>query len=330
MSSFSLINNISVFLPETILTNCDLALEFNVFEEQIFKSVGIKTRYISGVDELASDLGIKAVENLLNEKKINKEDVDFLIFCSTCFDYSAPATSCILQDKLGLKKSTACMDLPYGCSGYIYGLALAKSLVVSGVAKNILFITSDNLTKTISKSSLELRSIFSDAAAVTLINNSNYNAIGEFVFGTDGSGALDVFISRSGYRNSIDISYLNLEQLPNGKFEMDGMKVFNFGLKVVPSLINDILEKNKINFNDIDMFIFHQPSRFLLDVLKKKMNIPDNKFFVNIEERGNTSSTSIPLALFDAKKQGKIHEGMTILLAGFGVGYSWGGTIIKI
>ena len=326
----SLIKNITIFLPETVLTNRDLAIEFNVSEDHIFKSVGIKTRHISGPDELASEMGIKAVENLFNEGEINKQDIDFLIFCSTCFDYSAPTTSCILQDRLGLSKQIACLDLPYGCSGFIYGLAMAKSFIKSGMAKNILFITSDNLTKTVPKNNLELRSIFSDAASATLITQSNFDNLGEFVFGTDGSGALDVFISGSGFRDRVKASFLNEEKLPNGKFEMDGMKVFNFGLRVVPQLINDILEKNKMDFNEIDMFIFHQPSRFLLDVLKKKMNIPDHKFFINIEDRGNTSSTSIPLALVDAKIQGKIHSGMTLLVAGFGVGYSWAGTIIKI
>ena len=108
----SIINNITTFLPEIVLTNYDLASEFNVSEEYIFKSVGIKTRHISDHNELASDLGIKAVKNLLHEKEVNKEDIDFLIFCSTCFDYSAPATSCILQDRLELKKTTACIDLP--------------------------------------------------------------------------------------------------------------------------------------------------------------------------------------------------------------------------
>ncbi len=320
------LNNIATYLPKTVVTNNDLAKEFNVSSDQIFKTVGISNRHVSELDELASDMGIKAVDELLLKNNIDKSKVDFLIFCSTCFDYSAPSTSCILQDKIGLSKSTACIDLPYGCSGYVYGLAMAKSFITSGIAKNILFITSDTLTKTVAKNNLELRSIFSDAASATLINRTNCNSIGEFVFGTDGSGGLDVFISDSGFRKE----HANNIGLPHGRFEMDGMKVFNFGLKIVPQLITDTLKKNNLTLNEIDLFIFHQPSRFLLDVLRKKINIPEDKFFINIEEHGNTSSTSIPLALSDAKKQEKLKEGMTVLLAGFGVGYSWAGTIIKV
>jgi len=329
MHNSSLLNNIVTYLPKKNLTNEDLARVFNVQPEQIFKTVGVNQRHISGEDELASDMGIQAAQRLLKESDISKNDIDFLIFCSTCFDYSAPSTSCIMQDKIGLSKSTACIDLPYGCSGYVYGLAMAKSFISSGIAKNILFITSDTLTKTITENNLELKSIFSDAASATLITQKNSRSIGEFVFGTDGGGSLDVFVSKSGYRPSIDGNIDACEILPHGKLEMDGMKVFNFGLKIVPQLITDTLKKNDLTLDQIDLFIFHQPSRFLLDVLRKKINIPESKFFINIEQHGNTSSTSIPLALSDAQAQGKLKHGMIVLLAGFGVGYSWAGTIIK-
>ncbi len=330
MHMSTLLHNISTYLPETVLTNEALGIEFNVPADQIFKSVGIKKRHISKEGELASDIGIQAVEHLLKARNLEKKDIDFLLFCSVCFDYAAPATSCVLQDKIGLTKHIGCLDLTHGCSGFVYGLAMAKSFIAGGLAKNILFITSDTLTKTIPKTNLELRSIFSDGASATLITEANYKSIGEFVFGTDGSGAEDVYISRSGFRNPADPEFLKQEHLLNGKFEMDGMKVFNFGLKIVPQLIQDILDKNSTTFNEIDLFVFHQPSRFLLDVLRKKINIPEDKFFINIEEHGNTSSTSIPLALSDAEKQGKLKPGMTVLLAGFGVGYSWAGTIIKV
>ncbi|MDF2451653.1 MAG: ketoacyl-ACP synthase [Bacteroidota bacterium] len=325
----TLLNNIATYLPNTVLKNDDLALKFNVSADHIFKTFGIKQRHIAKEDEFASDLGIKACEKLIAQQNLSKDDVDFLIFCSVSFDFSAPATSCILQDKMGLSKKIGCFDLSYGCSGYIYGLALAKSILISGMAKNVLFITGDTVSKTISDNDLELRSIFSDGASVTLVNASNYASIGEFVFGTDGSGCLDIHFLNSGFKRERQEETGPGELLPNGKLRMDGMKVFNFGLKVVPQLITDTLEKNKLKLEDIDLFVFHQPSRFLLNVLRKKINIPEDKFFINIEEHGNTSSTSIPLALKDAEDQGKLKPGMTVLLAGFGVGYSWAATIIK-
>lgn len=325
----TLLHNIAIYFPDKILTNDDLAQKFNVPAEQIFKSVGIRQRHVSKQDELASDMGIRAAEILFERWAEPKEKVDLMIFCSVCFDYTAPATSCLMQSRIGLSEKTACIDLPYGCSGYVYGLAMAKSFISSGMASTILFITSDTLTKTIDRENLELRSIFSDVASATLITKENYRSIGEFVFGTDGSGGLDVHISKSAFRQPVDQELLDAG-LPNGKFVMEGMKVFNFGLRVVPKLIADTLQKNQLTMDDIDLFIFHQPSRFLLDVLRKKINIPEQKFFINIEEHGNTSSTSIPLALKDALDQGKLKAGMTVLIAGFGVGYSWAATIMKI
>ncbi|MBL7935126.1 MAG: ketoacyl-ACP synthase III [Bacteroidia bacterium] len=235
-----------------------------------------------------------------------------------------------MQNRLGLSNTTACIDMPYGCSGYVYGLAMAKSFVNSKIAKNILFITADTSTKTLSKNDLELRSIFSDAASVTLISENNFENIGDFVFGTDGSGWDSIYISRSAFQSPIDSAFIEQENLQNGKMIMNGMDIFNFGLKVVPKLVYDTIEKNRLKFDDIDLFVFHQPSLFLLETLRKKINIPEDKFFINIETHGNTVSTTIPLALKDAEKEGKIKKGMTVLLVGFGIGFSWAGTIIKI
>lgn len=326
----NIIDNATFYFPKTKLSNYDLSQEFNISEEKIFKKTGIKNRYISGNGELASDMAFNAIESFFTTNPhIEKKSIDFLIVCSECFDYIAPNTSCILQDKLNLSKTCGCIDMPYGCSGYVYGLAMAKSFVSSGLAKNVLFVAADTSTKTIPKESLELRSLFSDVASVTYINSQNSNSIGEFVFGTDGSGCHNLYIEDSGFRKSADKIESDKEQMPNGKMIMNGIEIFNFGLRVVPKLVFDTIEKNNLQFNDIDLFVFHQPSFFLLNVLKKKINIPDDKFFCNIEVHGNTVSSSIPLALKDAEKQGKLKKGMTVLLAGFGIGYSWAGTVIK-
>ena len=325
----SLVDSITIYFPEETLDNKKLSNLFNVDDKKILKATGIKNRYISSKEETASDMAYQVVEKFFNRYSINRAIIDCLIFCSECYDYIAPTSSCILQDRLKLNNNTACLDLPYGCSGYIYGLAMAKSFVNTGIAKNILFVTADTSTKTISPSDLELRSIFSDAASVTLINQENYKTIGEFIFGTDGAGWNSIYIDRSGFRNPTDRSFLESGGLANGKMVMNGLDIFNFGLRVVPQLVSDTLEKNKLKFEDIDLFIFHQPSLFLLKTLRKKLNIPENKFFVNIEAHGNTVSTSIPLALKEAREQGKLNTGMTILLVGFGIGFSWAGSIIK-
>lgn len=327
---YSLVDTISLYFPKETLDNKKLSNLFDVDEQKILRATGIKNRYISSKEELASDMAFRVVESFFEEYSIDRLTIDCLIFCSECYDYIAPTSSCILQDRLSLNKNTACIDMPYGCSGYVYGLAMAKSFVNTGIAKNVLFVTADTSTKTISPTDLELRSIFSDAASVTLINVENYNTIGEFVFGTDGGGCESIYISRSAFKKPIDSPFLEKENLSNGKMVMNGLEIFNFGLRVVPKLVDDTLLKNNLKFEDIDLFIFHQPSLFLLQTLRKKINIPESKFFINIESHGNTVSTTIPLALKEAKQQGKLNKGMTVLLIGFGIGFSWAGTVIKI
>lgn len=317
------LNQIEYYFPEKIITNNDLSvISKNLSEEDILKRTGISQRFESKKDELASDMAVTVAETFFKNNKIQKEDIDFLIFCSECFDYIAPATSCIIQNKLGLSQKIGCIDLPYGCSGYVYGLALAKSLLISGMAKNILFITADTPTKTIQKDNVELRSIFSDAAAVTFLDSAIVSQIGEFVFGTNGEGWKNLYAENSAFRKSSEV-----DTHPN--MLMDGIEIFNFGLKVVPSLINDTLEKNHLQMEDIDLFIFHQPTTFLLETLRKKLKIPEEKFIINIGHCGNTVSSTIPIALNESTDNKQIKEGMKILIAGFGIGYSWAATVLK-
>lgn len=319
------IDNISVYLPKKQRTNEELATEFSKSAEQIFKNTGIKTRYVSAEGELASDMAVKAAEKLFTEQHIDKNNIDFLIFCSEGFDYKAPATSCIIQERLGLKNEIGCIDLPYGCSGYIYGLGIANGMIVSGVARRVLFLTADMATTVIHKNDLELKSIFSDIATASLISG-NDKAL-PFVFGTDGKGHQNLIVRYSSTRD-LNADFLKSETLPYGHMTMNSTEVFLFAVKRVPTLIQSILEKQNATIDEIDLFVFHQASFFMLDVVRRKCKIPKEKFFVNIEDYGNSVSSTIPVALYDAEKKGVLKRGMKVLLAGFGIGYSWGATII--
>lgn len=323
------IENISIHLPSLVLTNEMLAHEFNVSDEEIFKKTGIRQRYISAPNEISSDMAENAAIKLFNENGTDKSKIDFLIFCSEGFDYVAPPTSCILQHKLGLPETIGCFDLPYGCSGYIYGLMLANSLLESGVAKKILFLTGDIPAKVLDKKNLELRSIFSDIGTANLLSIDSSNPSTQFSFGTDGKGAFDLYIERSASRNPPDSEFLSCTNLGHGRMIMNGTNVFLFAMKRVPVLVKEILEKNKLTIESIDLFIFHQANSFMLEVLRKKIKIPTEKFFTNIESYGNSTSSSIPVALKDAEQQGKLKRGMKVLLAGFGIGNSWSATIIE-
>lgn len=323
------INHISVYFPSKVLNNADLASEFNTDESKIFKSTNIEKRYISAPDEISSDMAIKAGIKLFEETNINKEEIDFLIFCSEGFDYIAPASSCIIQDKLGLPTSIGCFDLPYGCSGYIYGIGIAYGLLKAGIAKKILFLTADIPTKGIAANDLELRSIFSDIATASLLTIDAALPDAHFVYGTDGSGAMDLYVEKSAYRKPVDPNFKLPDNLVNGQMIMNGTNIFLFAVKKVPVLVNEILAKNNLAKEDIDLYVFHQASYFMLEIIRKKIDLPKEKVYLNIQDFGNSVSSSIPLALYDAENKGVLRRGMKILIAGFGIGNSWGATIMN-
>lgn len=324
------IKNISIYLPEKRLTNLELSNHFNIEPEKIFKSTGIENRYIAAENECASDMAVMAAENLFHNEGVNKQEIDFLIFCSECFDYIAPASSCIIQNRLGLPKTIGCFDLAYGCSGYVYGLGLAYGLLKGGIAKKILFLTADTSTKVVAKEDLKLRSIFSDIATASLLELDENNIDQtQFIFGTDGEGALDLYIEDSCFRKPVAPDYVLHQGMERGKMYMEGINVFSFSVKRIPVLVDDILNKYGLKKEDIDLFIFHQPSIFILETIIKKLSLPKEKVFFNLKEYGNSVSSTIPMSLYDARQQGVLKEGMLVLLAGFGIGYSWGGTILK-
>lgn len=321
------LNYISVYLPPTILTNEGLSEQFNVSSEQIFKNTGIKKRYVSTPGEISSDMAVKAAETLFNDNAIDRSDIDLLIFCSEGFDHKGPSTSCLIQHRLGLSKEITCVDLPYGCSGYVYGLGMANAYLTSGMCKKVLFLTADMATTVIHKDDLELKSIFSDIGTATLITGATYNE--QFIFGTDGSGYHNLIVDHSASRNPQTIEKLKENNMPLGHMKMQSTEIFVFAVKTVPKLVSDILVKHNYTIDDIDLFVFHQASYFMLDVIRRKCKIPKEKFFINIEQFGNSVSSTIPVALNDAEKQGVLKKGMKVLVAGFGIGYSWGATIIE-
>ncbi len=332
MSAF--IQAISYYLPQEILTNDNLCEIFPVLtKEEIFAKTGIRKRHISATGETASDLAFKAAKKLFRENKINPASIDYIILCTETPDYIAPASSCILQHRLGLPETDGAIDITQGCSGFVYSLSVAKGLVESGQAKNVLLLTAETETKVIHPDDTECRMIFGDGAAATLISSSAKKGIGNFIFGTDGKGAKHLLIESSGFRNPVNERWLKKNKsaggMINGKMHMNGTEIFVFALKVVPALVQNILEKNNLKMNDIDFFVFHQPNVFLLETLRRKIKIPQEKFIVELENFGNTVSSTIPIALCEAIKSGKIKRGMKILVAGFGIGYSWAGTVIQ-
>lgn len=315
------------------MNNEELSKRFPRYSaEEILKRSGITERHMAAPDELPSDMAVKAAQKLFSEQHIDKNSIDFILFCSMIVDRQAPTTASLLQDRLGLSKNIGALDIPMGCSGYIYSLCLAKSLINGGIAKNVLILAGESLTKTVRPDDHSLAFLFGDAMSATLVTYSANEHIGEFVFGTDGSGIESLVIKGNNARdNSIPgWQEANKQHMPYGEVHMNGPDVLAFSLSVVPKMVNELLQKHHLTMNDIDVFIFHQAGSFVLEKLCVKMGIHNEKFFVNIQNKGNTSSATIPLAISDALLEKRIKKGDRILLAGFGIGLQWGCTIVTL
>lgn len=325
------IKAISYYLPEKVVTNEQLVEEFPEWSvDKIAKKVGINERHIAAVDETAGDLAYKAAEKLITENGIKSDSIDFVLLCTQSPDYFLPSTSCIIQHRLGLPTKCGAFDFNLGCSGYEYGLAVAKSLVLSGIAKNVLLLTAETYNKHIHPKDKGNRTIFGDGASASLISSEGFAKIGEFVLGTDGSG-YDRLIHKTGamrhYSPLNDVTFDESNNpLSSDHLFMDGKAIFDFTSDVVPQMIEETLAKHQLKMEDVDLFVFHQANKYMINYLRKLMEIDSDKFYVFMESVGNTVSSTIPIALCEAKKEGRLHG--NVVLAGFGVGLSYGATVL--
>lgn len=304
-------------------------------ELEIFRRSGVKNRHLASDDETPSDLAFLAAESLFLQHEDERDNINALIFCTEGLDYKAPASACILHKRLRLKASCLALDIPAGCTGFVNGLLVAKSLIGQNGINNVLLLTAEIPTRVIDSKDLHLRMLFGDGACAALITTSRKEKIGNFIFGTDGTGAEFLWVERSGFRNPADSAWLEQnrddpKQMKLGKMIMDGEEMLHFSLTHVPKLVKETLMKNQVTEDDIDLFIFHQASDIILRSLRRKCRIPEEKFFLCLENTGNTVSSTIPLALNDAQKKGILKSGNKVMLVSFGVGLSWAATIVEI
>lgn len=326
------IKDLAYYLPPNTVTNEELVKEFPEWSvDKIAEKVGVLERRVV-VDETATDLAVLAAERLFAQNKVNKEDVDFVLFCTQSSDYKLPSSACIIQDRLGLSTKCGAFDFNLGCSGYEYGLAVAKGLIAAGVSNNVLLLTGETYNKYIHPKDKGNRTIFGDGASATIISTEGFAEIGEFCLGTDGSGAKNLIVKTSGARFVDKANDLTFDEggnpISSDHLFMDGQEIFMFTLVKVPKMMKEVLAKNNLQKEGIDLFVFHQANKYMLEHLRKKLKIDEDKFFVNLAKVGNTVSSTIPIALFDARDENKLKG--NVLLAGFGVGLSWGATIIRI
>lgn len=328
------IKAISYYLPENVVTNEGLLKEFPEWSvDKVAAKVGIDSRRVAGENETACDLAEKAALKLFEEYQIDPKSIDFLLLCTQSSDYFLPSTSCILQDRLGIPTSAGAFDYNLGCSGCIYGMAVAKGLIAGGIAKNILLLTAETYNKYLHPSDKSNRSIFGDAAAACLISTEGIADIGEFSLGTDGSGAKYLIVESGAARQKIATGQETIDADGHIRRDdylyMDGSAIFNFTLDAVPAMMTDILAKNHMEKDAVDYFVFHQANKFMLNTIRKVCALPNDKFYVNLTETGNTVSSTVMIGLKQCWDAGSITSGMKVMITGFGVGLSWGGTILK-
>jgi 3-oxoacyl-[acyl-carrier-protein] synthase-3 len=326
---------VSYWLPEKKLSNDDINHEYPEWSaDKISSKTGIFERRIAAYEESVSDLAYNASVQLFKEYRIDKSSIDFILLCTQSPDYFLPTTACIIQNKLALSTSAGALDFNLGCSGFVYGLGLAKGLIDSGSAKNVLLITADTYSKFIHPEDKSNKTIFGDAAAATLISSErNGLEIGHLIYGTDGSGAENLIVKNGAQKNKFergkDIRNEENEFVRNDDYlYMNGQEIFKFTSSNVPNLVARVLEKNELTDNDIDLYIFHQANKYMLEFVRKKIKISEEKFFYFLENCGNTVSSTIPIALNEAFKLKRINTDSKVLLAGFGVGYSWAGCVL--
>lgn len=330
---------ISYHLPQSMLSNETLEILYDSpswTASKIYRKTGIKTRAIAGSEELVSDLAVCAAEKLFAEYNISPSEIDFLLLCTQSPDYFLPTTACIVQERLGIPVTSGAFDYNLGCSGYIYGLAVAKGLLGVGISSNILLITSETYTKYIHPLDRSTRTVFGDGASATYLTREDLTGIGEFELGTDGEGAPNLIVSSGAMAMPRTAETATEKEDSNGNIRsldniyMNGPEIYAFTLRAVPELIKKILRKNALTMDDVDYFILHQANRLVLESLRDKLEIPQEKYCIDVEDIGNTVSSTIPIAINRALLRGDIKAGDRVLVAGFGVGYSWGGTIITI
>ncbi len=328
------IKGISYYLPEKVVTNEELVKEFPEWSvDKVAQKVGVDSRHLAAKEETAGDMAEKAARKLFEEYQIDPKSIDFLMLCTQSPDYFLPSTACILQDRLGIPTSAGAFDYNLGCSGCVYGMAIVKGLIAAGIAKNVLLLTAESYNKYLHPTDKSNRSIFGDGAAACLISTKGFAEIGEFSLGTDGSGADNLIVKTGASRQKEATGKFVEDEEGHVWYDdylyMNGGAIFNFTLDAVPAMMKEIIEKNKLEKDQIDYYVFHQANKFMLNTIRKVCVLPKDKFYVNLATTGNTVSSTVMIGLKDSMENGLIKAGDKVMVSGFGVGLSWGGTILK-
>jgi len=325
------VRGIAVCVPPFIDENSN----YPISEEdriKLISTVGVARKRVADDSTCASDLCFNAAEKLIEELSWDKKEIDCLIFVTQTPDYILPATSCILQDRLGLSTECYTMDISLGCSGWVYGMSTIASIVASGFGniRKALLLVGDTMSKITSKEDKSTWPLFGDAGTVTAIEYVAGNEGFKFHLATDGDGADSIIIKDGGYRNPFSGDSLKLQKFEEGiartnlSCYLDGMNVFSFAISKGPQSVNKLIEKYSIDKDSVDYFTFHQANLFLNEKIRNKLKLEPEKVPYSLENFGNTSSATIPLTMVTELREALTSKKLNHIGCAFGVGLSWG------
>ena len=330
------IKAIEYYLPEKEVSNEDLQILHPTWDlKKVGEKSGVFSRHISATNETAFDLACKAIEKLFAEGKIEKSEIDGIIFCTQSPDFIMPSNAFLIHKYFNFNHRVWAFDYNLACSGYVYGISICRGMIETGMAKNILLINADTYSKYIHSGDRSTSVLFGDGAAVSLISQAEVSSVIDIQLASSGKEYESFYIPSGGTRipksefTKATITDYSGNENTQENIQMNGFAVWKFISVIVPEQIKSLLAKNNLLITDIALFGFHQASKLTLDSLIKVLKIQPEQTFSNLETIGNTVSASIPIALKQAEEQGKLKRGDLILLSGFGVGLSWGSALLK-
>lgn len=321
--NYAAIGPISTYFPEKVETNDDLAkMNPNWDLSLIAAKTGIHRRHIAKSDETASDLGVAACEKLFADHQIDPKSIDFLLFCTQTPDTPIPTTSCLMQERLGLRVDCGALDFNLGCSGFVYGLGIADGLIRTGAVKRVLLVTGETYSKYIDPTDRSLRTIFGDAAAATLVEAHSEPSVFGMQYGTDGAGADTLLVTQSIRPKEQALKPRHRHRWPSQLY-MDGPELINFAVGSLPPVIEKVLELSELKSSQVDLYLFHQATLKMLDQIRERMGLEWDKMPLCMENYGNTVSSTIPILIEQLRLDKKLSPEMQTVMVGFGVGWSW-------
>lgn len=319
------IKGVGSYIPPNRVTNDDLAKLVDTTDQWIYSHTGIKSRHIAQEGVATSDLATNALLSLLSENNIEREEIGAIIVATATQDYLGfPSTACIVQDKLGLSKIAA-FDISAGCTGFIYALEIARGMLSVGSVDSVAVVGAEKLSAVTNWSDRSSCVLFGDGAGAVLLTRGEHGGFIDSVLHAEGSGSHYLYIPHGGtYAPHTEKSIKEGQKL-----KMDGRAVYNFATRVIVEVIETLLKRNQVTIDEVDWIVPHQANSRIISAAAKRLSIDEKKFFVNIEEYGNTSAASIPIALHEMRVKNLLHKGDLVLTVGFGAGLTYGGNLFR-